>query len=108
MIRRAAAFLGLTGPDKNLSFNKSVTVVMCAVFAFAVVYQLVALRLPPTWELLTFGTVVIGAGFGLKGYMGAISRQNTNAQVSASSHTDTAAVVKALRAEPDYKVDDER
>ena len=108
MIRRVFAFLGLTGSDKNLSFNKSVTVIMCAVFVFAVVYQLVALRIPPTWELLTFGSVIIGAGFGLKGYLGAMSRQTTNAQVVATSQLDVAAVVKAIKAEPDYRTDDER
>lgn len=97
MIRRVAAFLGLTGPDGHLSFNKSVTAVMCATFVFAVVYMLVVLHIPPTWELLTFGTVVIGAGFGLKGYLGGMSRQTTIASVSATSHTDTAAVVKAIR-----------
>ena len=92
MIRRAAVFLGLTGSDGNLSFNKSVTAVMCGAFVYAV-----AKSLHPTWELLTFGTVIIGSGFGLKGYLAAMARQTTNAQVSATSHIDAAAVVKAIR-----------
>ena len=96
MIRRAAVFLGLTGSDGNLSFNKSVTAVMCGAFVYAV-----AKSLHPTWELLTFGTVIIGSGFGLKGYLAAMARQTTNAQVSATSHIDAAAVVKAIREQRD-------
>jgi hypothetical protein len=86
----------------SLSFNKTVTLVALVTFVIAVLRQL-----HPTWEVLTFGTVVIGAGFGLKGYLGALKRQTTNATVSATSHIDAAAVIKALR-EPNAFTDDER
>lgn len=95
---RLVRFLGLSGDDGNISFNKSVTAVMVATFVYAVVR-----RLTPTWELLTFGTVLVGAGFGLKGYLAAMARQTTNAQVSATSHIDAAAIAREIAARRDEK-----
>lgn len=94
MIRRIAAFLGLTGPDGHLSFSKMVTLTVLAL----------------SFVTGTFGlgiaVAALSASFGVKAWMAFLTRHTSS--VSASSHTDTAAVVKALRAEPDYRVDDER
>lgn len=100
---RLVTALGMDDGKGSLSFNKTVTLVALVTFVYAVVRSL-----SPTWEVLTFGTVVIGAGFGLKGYLGAIKRQTTTARVTATSHIDAAAVVKAIKTEPDYRTDDER
>lgn len=91
MWARVVTAVGMDDGKGNLSFNKLVTAVALGTFVYAVVR-----RLHPTWELLTFGTVVIGAGFGLKGYLGALKRQTTNAQVSATSHIDAAAVAREI------------
>lgn len=84
--------LGLDDGKDGLSFNKSVTAVALVLFAYCIVT-----RREPSWPLLSFGVVVIGAGFGLKGFLGAV-KQNT---MVATTHTDTAKVVEAVRAKRD-------
>ena len=94
MIRRVAAFLGLTGPDGHLSFSKMVTLTVLALSAWTGTFG------------LGIAVAALSASFGVKAWLAFLTRHTSNAV--ATSHTDTAAVVKALRAEPDYRVDDER
>jgi hypothetical protein len=82
----------------HLSFNKQVTWTALAVFVYCVVT-----RREPSWALLSFGVVVIGAGFGLKGYLGAIKQNTTAAHLQARTNMDVqlrgdvADVVRAVR-----------
>lgn len=64
--------IGLGDGDGNLSFNKSVTVAMLTLLVTAV---LTGRGL--TWPVVTFGTTIIGAGFGLKAFMAVVARQTT-------------------------------
>lgn len=64
----------------QLSFNKMVTFTALWVFAYAVVT-----RREPTWALLSFGVVIVGAGFGLKGYLGAIKQNTMTAQTTVTA-----------------------
>lgn len=84
---------GLDDGNDGLSFNKLVTTVALATFVYCVVT-----RREPSWPLLSFGIVVIGAGFGLKGYLGGV-KQNT---MIATTHTDTAKLVEAVRENRDH------
>lgn len=74
---RVVEFTSLGNGRGELSFNKLVTSCALAVFAVAVVR-----RLEPGWPLLSFGIVVIGAGFGLKGYLSAVSQNKIDATVT--------------------------
>jgi hypothetical protein len=69
----------------ELSFNKQVTFTALFLFGYCIVT-----RREPSWALLSFGVVVIGAGFGLKGYLGAIKQNTTAAQLQARSNVDVA------------------
>ena len=90
--------IGCGDGSGNLSFNKCVTAVAMAVFTFAVVT-----RRDPAWPLLSFGVVVIGAGFGLKGFLGAVKQDTIQAQLNhdialnTNVHVDAAEVVRALK-----------
>lgn len=72
----------------HLSFNKMVT--FTALWAF--VYCLVTKR-DPSWALLSFGVVIVGAGFGIKGYLAAV-KQNTLAATHSATTTTTADLTK--------------
>lgn len=103
MTRPLVERLGFGDGKGNLSFNKCCTFTALAVFAFAVVT-----RREPTWALLSFGIVVIGAGFGLKGYLAAV-KQNTHTAATNANVTltgDLAAIAKvAARRDPERGVD---
>ena len=73
MIGRLIEGAGFGNGKRQLSFNKMVTFTALWLFGVAVVT-----RREPSWPLLSFGVVVIGAGFGLKGFLGAV-KQNTMA-----------------------------
>ena len=87
-------FIGLGNSKGSISYNKTVTAVALGTFVYAVVTEK-----QPSWPLLSFGIVVIGAGFGLKGFLGAIKQNTMTAQTT--THTDTAKVVEAIRARRD-------
>ena len=76
---RVIKFLGLADRDANLSFNKCVTAVALVLFALMVLRGLD----PSPW-VLAFGIVIIGAGFGLKGYMAGAARVNLTGSTSSA------------------------
>lgn len=82
MTRRGVVveFLGFGNGRGEVSFNKLVTFTALWTFVFAV-----ATRREPTWALLSFGVIVIGAGFGLKGYLAAVKQNTAAAQLNAST-----------------------
>ena len=71
MIGRLVEFMGFGNGRGNLSFNKMVTFTALWLFGFAVIT-----KREPSWALLSFGVVVVGAGFGLKGFLGAAARNS--------------------------------
>jgi hypothetical protein len=64
----------------HLSYNKMVTFTALWLFGYAVIT-----RREPTWALLSFGVVVIGAGFGLKGFLGAVKQNTMTAQTTVTA-----------------------
>lgn len=96
---RFVSAIGFEGSN-GLSFNKMVTFTALWVFVYCVVT-----RREPSWALLSFGIIVIGAGFGLKGYLGGVNRNSFNAQHSTTLTGDMAQV---MRAAADVWRDDER
>lgn len=100
---RAIEVTGLGNGKGQLSFNKCVTLALCAVFAVAVLT-----RLDPSIALLAFGVVVQGAGFGLKGYMAGKDALRLTATHNATTQTTVAAdVAQVVKALPDLWKDDE-
>jgi hypothetical protein len=90
--------IGMGNGSGDLSFNKTVTATTLALFWYMVVK-----RYDPAWSTLSFGIVVIGAGFGLKGYLGAVkqNRMDGTSQVTTSTDIkltgDMADVVRAVK-----------
>jgi hypothetical protein len=64
----------------HLSYNKMVTFTALWLFGYAVIT-----RREPTGALLSFGVVVIGAGFGLKGFLGAVKQNTMTAQTTVTA-----------------------
>lgn len=87
-------FIGLGNGKGAISYNKTVTAVSLATFVYAVVTER-----NPSWPLLSFGVVIVGAGFGLKGYLGAIKQNSMTAQTQTTM--DVAKVVEAIKANRD-------
>lgn len=79
-LRTLVEFIGLDDHEGNVSFNKSVTAVAMATFVYAV-----ATNRDPSWPLLSFGVVVVGAGFGIKGFLAAVKQNTTAAQLEHSA-----------------------
>ena len=77
-----------------LSYNKMVTFTALWLFAYCVVT-----RREPTWALLSFGIVVIGAGFGLKGFLGAVKQNTMTAQTTVTA--DLTKITEAVMARRD-------
>ena len=71
-------FTGFGNGKGHVSFNKMVTFTALQTFVFAVLT-----RREPTWALLSFGVIVIGAGFGIRGYLASV-KQNTLAASHAA------------------------
>jgi len=78
-------FSGFGTGHGSISFNKLVTFIALQAFVFAVVT-----RREPPWPLLSFGVIVIGAGFGLKGYLAGVKQNTTVAQINATATVQTA------------------
>lgn len=99
---RVVKFLGLADRNGDVSFNKLVTGVALILFALMVLRELD----PSPW-VLTFGIVVIGAGFGLKGYMAGAARVNLSGTSSTSITGDAAELAKVIldRRDPASGVD---
>ncbi len=100
MWRQFVHAIGMDDGKGHLSFNKSITVVLCTVFAVCALR-----RIEVGWPLLVFGTVIQGAGFGLKGYLAALEKQNTTATVNATTTLsgDLAAITKTVLANRDHE-----
>ena len=81
-MNRLVEFSGFGNGRGHISFNKLCTFTALQCFVYAVVTDR-----NPSWALLSFGIVVIGAGFGLKGYLAAV-KQNT----LAATHTASTSV----------------
>lgn len=94
MCRQFATFLGLTGPDGHLSFSKMVTITVLALSAVTGTFG------------LGIAVAALSASFGVKAWLAFLTRHSSQ----ASSHTtvNAAEIIKALKAEPDYRKDDER
>ena len=95
--------LGLDDGKGRLSFNKLISLGAAVVFAFTVVYGLTQLHLFAPAMVWTFGAIVIGAGFGLKGFsiaMGRVSQSNT-ATDTYTATVDAAKMLEAIRARRD-------
>lgn len=71
---------GLGNGKGHLSFNKSVTLVALITFVYCVVTR----REPSPW-LLSFGVVVIGAGFGLKGFVASLTQRTMQKALDTQS-----------------------
>lgn len=75
----------------HVSFNKLVTFTALWFFGVALYAIIVELRQIPPWYVWSFGFGVVGAGFGLKGYLGAAARRTE----SASAYNTTTTTVNA-------------
>ena len=92
--------VGMGDGHGNLSFNKLVTAAMLGTFMFAICWSVVQLSLIPDWFVWSFGVVITGAGFGLKGFMVALEKRSEmyNAQTTTTVNADLAAIIKAVKA----------
>lgn len=112
--QRTITALGFADSCGNMSFNKSVTAVfvaqcvaIVAVWAAVVIYCLlhdramlsVSAKIFPPWSFLSFEGLVIGAGFGLKGYLGGKAglSMSGDENLTTSVNIDAAAVINALK-----------
>ncbi|MGV3707612.1 MAG: hypothetical protein ACO1Q7_02145 [Gemmatimonas sp.] len=91
-LRAIIKFFGLADKDGDVSFNKSVTAFGMAIFAIMVVKELN----PSPW-VLGFGIVLVGAGFGLKGYLGGVNRLSLTGNSSVAITGDAAQMIEAAK-----------
>jgi len=101
----AIEYTGLGNGKGELSFNKCVTVAAMAVFGYAVRQIIIELRIVPPWYVWSFGFGALGAGFGLKGYLGAASRRNENVLQNDSTAL-TGNLAEMIKAVKERNVDD--
>jgi len=99
-VKRFIELTGLGNGKGEISFNKCVTVAAMAVFGYAVHQIIVLLRIVPPWYVWSFGFGALGAGFGLKGYLGAAARRHESvAQNDSTALTgNLAEMIKAVKA----------
>ncbi len=93
----------------QVSFNKMVTFTSLWFFGLSLYAIIYKLRVVPPWYVWSFGFVIVGAGFGLKGFLGAAARRAENFAVNDATTTtiDAAALAKAVldRRDPENGVD---
>lgn len=91
--------VGLGDGEGCVSFNKSVTAGALLTFAFAVWWSLTRLSQVPPVSVWSFGVIVIGAGFGLKGYMAGVARRTDTSETTTSTVItgDMAKVIEAIK-----------
>lgn len=94
----------------HVSFNKLVTFTALWFFGVALWTIIVELRQTPPWYVWSFGFGVVGAGFGLKGYLGAAARRTEHSQQTDSMNVtvDAAAVITAASEAIKKRRDDAR
>ena len=92
---RLVEITGFGNGKGELSFNKLVTFTALWVFAVALYRIITVLRMVPPWYVWSFGFGVVGAGFGLKGYLGNVARRTETAAQTDSLATTIAGEVKA-------------
>ncbi len=87
----------------NVSFNKLVTLTSLWFFGAAIFGIITQLRVVPPWYIWSFGFGVVGAGFGLKGYLGAAARRTESAALMENVITtnDSTTMIEAIRARRD-------
>jgi hypothetical protein len=102
-VGRMVEFSGFGNGRGEISFNKLCTFTALQTFVYSVIT-----KRDPSWALLSFGIVVIGAGFGIKGYLAAV-KQNTLAatQTAATSASvtltgDLAKIAEVVTARRDH------
>jgi len=83
---RLVEWSGFGNGRGHFSFNKLVTFTALWVFAFATYLTITQLRQIPPWYMWSFGVAIIGAGFGLKGYLGYIKQRTES--LSAATNTN--------------------
>jgi hypothetical protein len=86
-VTRLGSVIEVTGFGNGkgeLAFNKLVTFTALWFFGVTLYAIVVELRQVPPWYVWSFGFGVVGAGFGLKGYLGAAARRT-----EAMQQTDT-------------------
>lgn len=92
-IRTFVEFTGAGDGCGNIEFNKGVTFTALWSFIFCIVTDR-----NPAWSLLSFGIIVIGAGFGLKGYLGGVRQNSMDGLATSHVETNTADVIQSSRA----------
>jgi hypothetical protein len=100
----------------HLSFNKCVTFTalwVWALFMGAVAWLMLDSKQFAPAALVAviagLGATIIGAGFGLKGYLGGVKQNTTNATAHTSMNANlTGNVAEILKAYGDMRRDDER
>lgn len=100
---RCVEFVGLGDGNGCISFNKTVTAAALSVWAIAIGYILVRLMQIPPWYVWSFGIVVIGAGFGLKGFSVAMANRKEEFSVTSqyAVQANVAEVITAIKARRD-------
>ena len=99
MIGRLIEGAGFGNGRGNLSFNKMCTFTALWLFGFAVIT-----RREPSWPLLSFGVIVVGAGFGLKGFLGAVKQNTMTAQTTVTADLTKIAEI-ALKRDTAHGID---
>lgn len=94
---RAIEITGFGNGRGQISFNKFVTFTALQFFGVALFAIIVELRQIPPWYVWSFGFGVVGAGFGLKGYLGAAARRTESATANniTSTTVNAADVIRA-------------
>ncbi len=90
---------GFGDGNGSLSFNKMVTFTSLWIWGVVTIYTVLHLKQQPNAVAWTFGFGVIGAGFGLKGYMAAAARRtDTTAQTdSVALQGNLAEMITAIK-----------
>lgn len=96
---RMMEFTSFGNGKGQLSFNKMVTFTALWCFVAAVFGSLFYLRQQPHVAVWSFGFGVVGAGFGLKGYLGAAKtrRDISHSTTHTETRIDAAEVIRALK-----------
>jgi hypothetical protein len=94
--------IGLGDGSGHISFNKIVTLALLVVFILTCIWSITRLQQVPPWHVWSFGVVVQGAGFGIKGYMAALEKRSEQYNAALNTNVnltgDLAEIAKAVTA----------